>query len=269
MSLQLEIQQQLQRIEMQLGEAWRSELAAFDVNQLEHTLAEITAQRKLQKDGEFKMIHLDSKQQLMACFSPIVLSLLDKKVSYSSKRNAKLDELLEHYFNLDALALQHQQCLQEMKMCYELEHSLTTNESFLYKNILQCLLNEKIKYIIVLGRIAPELAELLKLCQIQFIENNFSEDFSHELNDVADIELKKLFWKRKTKQGIELSQQITAFNTQLLADLNLMKAHDLSTLIDDFMYGEHMFEKISVFGEFTETIYKNHLEKLKKKPSHA
>ena len=36
--------------------------------------------------------------------------------------------------------------------------------------------------------------------------------------------------------------------------------HYAAHLIDDLLYGEHVFEKISVFGEFTETILKHHLE---------
>ena len=36
--------------------------------------------------------------------------------------------------------------------------------------------------------------------------------------------------------------------------------HYAAHLIDDLLYGEHVFEKTSVFGEFTETILKHHLE---------
>ena len=58
----------------------------------------------------------------------------------------------------------------------------------------------------------------------------------------------------------QVCQSIAQENAALVSRQFHMKLDDAEHLIDDLMYSEHLFEKLSVFGEFTETIFKNSLE---------
>ncbi|WP_407307112.1 hypothetical protein [Acinetobacter sp.] len=77
---------------------------------------------------------------------------------------------------------------------------------------------------------------------------------------LSKIDFKKFLWKRKTAELAQVCQSIAQENAVLVSCQFHIKLNDAEHLIDDLMYSEHLFEKLSVFGEFTETIFKNKLE---------
>ena len=91
----------------------------------------------------------------------------------------------------------------------------------------------------------------IQVIQQKLMQQNF---------DLTEIEFKKLLWKRKTDSVAVTCEEITLANIELVTQLSGIQHADAERLIDDLMYSEHLFEKVSVFGEFTETIYKHQLK---------
>ena len=258
------MQQQFEWLKQKLQQqSWQDNLLQdLHYHDFESLYQEIVRVRvKAQQATGYAIIQAQPQVENFALvFSPIILSLMGHTAIFYAPAASSATQVLQQYFNLDALAQAHDQALQDMQLCFDVQQKIENQAYFELLASVKALLNPHVSHVILIDPISIELSAWMSTfgCQSYHIQSLQS------VGKFTDIDYKTLFWKRKSPENIKCCQHITHSISQLLNHLNLMKAHDLERLIDDFMYSEHLFEKISVFGEFTETIYKDHLLKSKK-----
>ncbi|ATO20406.1 hypothetical protein BS636_12395 [Acinetobacter sp. LoGeW2-3] len=195
--------------------------------------------------------------RLSYVFSPLILSVLKHKTIFISPANAELQQVLGEYFRVEALQLKHTQALQEMDICFNLAVDSCSVQDLQRYAVFKALLDPHCKSLIVIG---TELDSSLKILVESFGVQVIQQKLMQQHFDLTEIEFRKLLWKRKTDPVAEVCKEITTANIELVTQLSGIQNSDAERLIDDLMYSEHLFEKVSVFGEFTETIYKHQLK---------
>ena len=68
----------------------------------------------------------------------------------------------------------------------------------------------------------------------------------------------QLLFKNKNDKYIQLCTKFSKINAKLLKILNLYSFDQAQLLIDDMFYSEHIFEKLSVYGEYMQTKIQYH-----------
>lgn len=146
-----------------------------------------------------------------------------------------------------------------MNLCLDLVPTEFNAAEFRIYALAKALLDPACQHMTMIGQSGLNQAnkeQLASLFQVQIDEILLDQ----KPFNLPEIDFKKLFWKRKTPELAQVCQSITQENAPLVSRQFHMKLNDAAHLIDDLMYSEHLFEKLSVFGEFTETIFKNNLE---------
>lgn len=219
----------------------------------------IAAQQREHTEVTHHVMLLDqfNPSRLSYVFSPLILSVLKHKTIFISSANAELQHVLGEYFRVEALKLNHTQALQEMDICFDLATYGCSVADLQHYAVFKALLDPNCKRLIVIGN---ELDTALKILLESFGIQMIQQKLAQQKFDLSEIEFKKLLWKRKTDPVAEVCEEITTANIELVTQLSGIQHADAERLIDDLMYSEHLFEKVSVFGEFTETIYKHQLK---------
>ncbi|OTG65021.1 hypothetical protein [Acinetobacter silvestris] len=196
------------------------------------------------------------ENSLSYLFSPFINAILNQKTIYIAPRQNIVEHVYAEYFRLDALKLNKCQTLIEMDMDLDLVSSEFNATEFRIYALAKALLDPNCQHIFLIGQsgldagIKQQIAEMakIKIDEIKIRQEHFNLNL---------IDFKTLFWKKKSEDSAELCKSITQANAPLISQQFNMKLHDAERLIDDLMYSEHLLEKLSVFGEFTETIFKH------------
>ncbi|OAL79275.1 hypothetical protein AY606_07600 [Acinetobacter sp. SFB] len=199
------------------------------------------------------------ENNLSYLFTPFIHAVLNQNTIYIAPRQNIVEQVYTHYFRLDALELKNQQSIAEMNLCLDLVPTGFNVVEFRVYALAKALLDPACQHITIIGQSGLDSYAEQKLASLFGVQ---IEEISLDQKqcNLAEIDFKKLFWKRKTPELARVCQNITNENAPLVSRQFRMKLNDAAHLIDDLMYSEHLFEKLSVFGEFTETIFKNSLE---------
>lgn len=193
--------------------------------------------------------------------TPLLCSVLNYPTHYVARAEPWLMQFYTHYFRTDALASAKAKSLSEMQLCFDLQDTALNASEFYVASVLQALLDPHTQRIVTLG--APSLiAELKQQLEGYYLIEWLEVPAIDLAVDVTQIDLKKLFWKRKDDALAQVSQRIAYDNSRLVAALCQLSRVDAERFIEDLMYGEHVFEKVSVLGEFSDTVYKHQQEQL-------
>ena len=186
-------------------------------------------------------------------FSPLISSALKYKTHFIATQSSAIYAVYEQYFRIAALELHHSHAIDEMDLCLDL---ISAEKNLALHTMFTALSDHTCQQVICLGSALGQAQK--RLLEHYGIQTHYLETEPHTF-DLSNVNLQQLFWKRKNELHATLCQQITAFNVPFIQYLTQMKNAQVARLIDDLMYGEHMLEKVSVFGEFTETIYKQQM----------
>lgn len=209
---------------------------------------------------------LQQSQQIPSisyAISPLLCSVLNHHTYYVAQAETWLTDFYQQYFRIDALETAKVASMQSMQICLDLQSNVLNPKEFYIASLLQALLDSKAKMLVTLG--SQQLIAEIKQQLMAYYSVNIIE-IQHVFSSIqlTPAELKKLFWKRKDDTVAQASQQIAYDNSRLVAKLCNLSRTDAERFIEDLMYGEHVFEKVSVLGEFSDTIYKHEHEKLHK-----
>ena len=230
-------------------------LDEFDVI-LQQSLAVRSAQ---QSSHDYIIQSSTLENSLSYLFTPFIHAVLNQNTIYIAPRQNIVEQVYAHYLHLDALELKNQQSITEMNLCLDLVPTEFDDAEFRIYALAKALLDPACQHMTMIGQSGLNQAnkeQLASLFQVQIDEILLDQ----KPFNLPEIDFKKLFWKRKTPELAQVCQSITQENAPLVSRQFHMKLNDAAHLIDDLMYSEHLFEKLSVFGEFTETIFKNNLE---------
>ena len=225
-----------------------------ELNEIEYYFTEQKKLREQCKETRVLLCLADSDKQNQAYFfSPMISSALKYKTHFIAKKSQTIQAVYEQYFRIDALALKHAHAIDEMDLCLDL---ISPEQNLALYTLWAALSQPECQQVICLGSVFDQAqVDLLAHFGIQMV---YLTTEPHEL-DLSEVNLQQLFWKRKSDIHAKVCQKITALNTPYIQYLTQMQNTQAARLIDDLMYGEHMLEKVSVFGEFTETIYKQQM----------
>jgi len=235
-------------------------LAIESIEEFDSLLQQNLAIRATQQTSHQYIIQSSTlENSLSYLFTPFIQAVLNQNTVYIAPRTNIVEQVYTHYFRLDALALQNQQSILEMSLCLDLVPADFNAIEFKLYALAKALLDPACQHIVMIGKggLEPNIKDqLTQVFKIKVDEISLNQ----QQFDVSEIDFKKLFWKRKTPELAHICQRIARENAALIGQNLHLKLKDAEHLIDDLMYSEHLFEKLSVFGEFTETIFKNHLE---------
>lgn len=249
-------EQQLQNIFMYLG--------CKDVASLEACLEQAVKKRASETSNQLYVLQqAEQTPSISYAIAPLLCSVLDHTTHYVAQAEDWLTQFYQHYFRIDALASAKVQSLNNMQICLTLSDTDLKPLEFYVASLLQALMDPKAKTIVTLGQqtlISELKAQFMGYYGVRILEI----DSAFTPIALTDAQFKKLFWKRKDEQLEQVSQQIAYDNSRLVAKLCDLSRTDAERFIDDLMYGEHVFEKVSVLGEFSDTVYKHQQEMLHK-----
>ena len=71
--------------------------------------------------------------------------------------------------------------------------------------------------------------------------------------DSTELNMRKLLFKNKDQQYIELCEKFSKLNAQLLSVSGRYGQTQAKQLVEDMFYAEHIYEKLSVYAEYMQT----------------
>ena len=234
-----------------------------DVVALDQALEQSLQQRPQHANNLYLLQQSQQTASIAYAIAPLLSSVLNYPSHYLAQAEAWLVDFYQHYFRIDALASAKLQSLQDMQLCLDLVENDLDHTEFYIASLLQALLDRQTKRIVTLGstQLITELKQqLMAYYGVEILE--IHQPFSHV--ELTEVDVKKLFWKRKDEHLAQVSQSIAYDNSRMVAKLCQLSRTDAECFIEDLMYGEHVFEKVSVLGEFSDTIYKHEREKMHK-----
>ena len=235
-------------------------LGIESLNEFEAMLQQSVNARSAEKSSHNYIIQSSTlTNSLSYLFSPFIHAVLNQNTIYIAPRQNIVEQVYAHYFRLDALALANQQSITEMNLCLDLVPTEFNAAEFGIYAFAKALIDPACRHITVIGQ--SRLNQAMKDKLVQTYNVQIDEIVLEQKQfDLTKIDFKKLFWKIKTPELAQVCHSIAHENAPLVSRQFHMKLNDAEHLIDDLMYSEHLFEKLSVFAEFTETIFKNNLE---------
>lgn len=195
-------------------------------------------------------------------FSPFVLANLNQKVIYSTPATSAVLDVFQRYYQVEAQSFRQDfESLDALNLVIDLMPNDLSDRDFLHLALVKTLCRSDISSIFLISPLAIDLqkcAELEKFFQIQ-IQVLSTEALGNMLLD-EPLNLAKLLFKKKDLCYSELCQQFSKLNAELLQSCVDYRDQQLQHLIDDMFYTEHIYEKLSVYGEFMQTRLQNHLQ---------
>ncbi|EPF74269.1 hypothetical protein [Acinetobacter rudis] len=195
-------------------------------------------------------------------FAPFVLANLNQKVIYSTPATAAVLDVFNPYYQAEAKQFRQDfEALDALNLVIDLMPDDLSDVDFLHLALVKALCRSDISSIFLLSPLEidqQKCAELEKFFQIKIkVLSTASLD---NLQIDAPLNFRKLLFKNKDTCYSELCQQFARLNAELLHGCVDYRDQQLQHLIDDMFYTEHIYEKLSVYGEFMQTRLQNHLQ---------
>lgn len=248
----------------QLSEVFNSEICFDDILKcLDLDLHELTtqllhaAQCRIQEQANCtaiiqSAIHLQS-YDIAYLFSPFILSNLNQKTIYTTPKTKTVSNIFNQYFDTSEMELaKNTEILQDLNFSIQFSNIEQDNTVFLYQYLFAALCNKKVKNIFILSEIKTH-SNQLKSLEIQFGVRIFMISSTHKKLDILDLDMRKLLFKNKDVQYVELCADFSEMNAQILVPLVTLTLDQATHLVDDMFYSEHVFEKLSVYSEYMTT----------------
>lgn len=231
---------------------------------VEATLLRAKMLRQIEKAGQIAIIQdpiTDHIEDLAYLFSPFILANLNQKVIYHTAENEQVLSILSRYYHVNQsnIGLNFDELLDSLGLFIQLNNEELTLEDLFYTNLINSLCNSKVSRIICITRLNINL-ELINLIadflhvQIEII----ALENQAEYLDISKINMLQLVFKNKNDEYIQLCTKLSKMNAKLLNILDLYGFEHAQLLIEDMFYSEHIFEKLSVYGEYLQTKIQYH-----------
>lgn len=75
-----------------------------------------------------------------------------------------------------------------------------------------------------------------------------------DLKGLDQLDMRKLLFKNKDETYVKLCAQFALMNAELVGLCDTFTPPQMTHLIDDMFYSEHIFEKLSVYSEYMQTL---------------
>ena len=240
-----------------ISEKLRHFLAQQYLN-LEATLLRAKVLRDLSKSHVQYIVQsaIHAEQASIAfLFSPFILAHLDHPVIYSSPATPSVLNILNRYYQAEQKQnLKIDDVLEALNIYLDLSDDAFNDIDFFYFSLIKGLCRTDVSQIFLLTDLNLNTRKIAELEQyfnvtIRYIRTN-SADL---IIDCTKWDMRKLFFKHKDAEYIALCEKFAALNAQLVLSYGSYNRQQAIQLVEDMFYAEHIYEKLSVYGEYMQT----------------
>ncbi|MHA3105411.1 hypothetical protein ACX1N1_14905 [Acinetobacter sp. ANC 3791] len=195
-------------------------------------------------------------------FSPFIFANLNKPCIYSTPNTAMIENILERFGQVD-YKIKADYALDAMHMYLDIRESTYSDTEMLQLGLLRALCRPDLKHVFLITdttklntQAITEIEQFLKI-HIHPIHKQRQSEWVVPV--ATEIKLKKLLFKHKDVQYMALCEYFSQQNAELLKCCDSLKLEQNTRLIEDMFYSEHIFEKMSVYSEYIQTLSQNAL----------
>jgi len=226
---------------------------------LEATLLRAKVLRDFSKTQTVYLIqsHIEPQQSSLAyLFSPFIFANLNKAAIYTTPATAPVLSILNKYYQADKkVVFKIDEVLESLKIYLDLELTNIQEIDFLYLKLIKALCRSDISTIFLITHLELDLEALKQLEQFLKIKIHWVKVVKDEgLKGVDQLDMRKLLFKNKDEAYVQLCARFAQMNAALVGLCDTFTASQMTHLIDDMFYSEHIFEKLSVYSEYMQTL---------------
>ncbi|MFI8124505.1 hypothetical protein [Acinetobacter sp. ABJ-A23_2] len=226
---------------------------------LEATLLRAKVLRDFSKTQTVYLIqsHIEPQQSSLAyLFSPFIFANLNKAAIYTTPATAPVLSILNKYYQADKkVVFKVDEVLESLKIYLDLELTNIQEIDFLYLKLIKALCRSDLSTVFLITSLDVDVEHLKALEQflkvkIYWIKTTKDDD----LKNLNGLEMRKLLFKNKDETYVKLCAKFAQMNAALVGLCDTFTASQMTHLIDDMFYSEHIFEKLSVYSEYIQTL---------------
>ncbi|AVF44581.1 TPA: hypothetical protein JIZ13_04480 [Acinetobacter nosocomialis] len=226
---------------------------------LEATLLRAKVLRDFSKTQIVYLIqsHIEPQQSSLAyLFSPFIFANLNKAAIYTTPATPPVLTILNKYYQADKkVVFKIDEVLESLKIYLDLELIEMGEADFIYLKLIKALCRSDISTIFLITHLELDLDALKELEQFLKIKIYCVKDVKDEgLKGVDQLDMRKLLFKNKDEAYVQLCAHFAQMNAALVGLCDIFTASQMTHLIDDMFYSEHIFEKLSVYSEYMQTL---------------
>ncbi|MDO7194982.1 hypothetical protein Q5M49_15010 [Acinetobacter nosocomialis] len=226
---------------------------------LEATLLRAKVLRDFSKTQIVYLIqsHIEPQQSSLAyLFSPFIFANLNKAAIYTTPATPPVLTILNKYYQADKkVVFKIDEVLESLKIYLDLELIEMGEADFIYLKLIKALCRSDLSTVFLITSLDVDVEHLKALEQflkvkIYWIKTTKDDD----LKKLNGLEMRKLLFKNKDETYVKLCAKFAQMNAALVGLCDTFTAGQMTHLIDDMFYSEHIFEKLSVYSEYIQTL---------------
>ena len=240
-----------------LSEKLKQKLTQKFVN-LEATLLRAKVLRELSKAKADYIVQsaIQNEQSSLAyLFAPFILGNLNQTAIYHSQATAPVLNLLSRYYQAEKKQhLKIDDVLGALNIYLDLHDTDLDDVDFFYYALLHALCRADISQIFLITHLkldSQKIAEIEQFFKIKI--HSIHIDPLDKIMGSTELNMRKLFFKNKDQQYIDLCEKFSKLNAQLLSASGHYSQTQAKQLVEDMFYAEHIYEKLSVYAEYMQT----------------
>jgi len=201
--------------------------------------------------------HIEPQQSSLAyLFSPFIFANLNKAAIYTTPATEPVLYILSKYYQADKKVLfKVDEVLESLKVYLDLELAALSEVEFIYLSFIKALCRSDLSTIFLITHLELDLEVLKQLEQFLKIKIHWIKTLKDEdLKGLDQLDMRKLLFKNKDETYVKLCAQFALMNAELVGLCDTFTPPQMTHLIDDMFYSEHIFEKLSVYSEYMQTL---------------
>lgn len=201
----------------------------------------------------------EEQSSLAFLFSPFILGSLNQTVIYHSQATSPILNILNRYYQAEKkpnFKIDH--VLDALNIYLDLSDIELDDVEFFYFSLINALCRADVSQIFLITHLnidVNKIAEIEHFFQIKI----YCIDIDPEEKIIGNTELnmRKLLFKHKDLNHIELCEKFSKLNARLLSANGSYTQEQAYQLVEDMFYAEHIYEKLSVYAEYIQTCLQN------------
>lgn len=226
---------------------------------LEATLLRAKVLRDFSKTQIVYLIqsHIEPQQSSLAyLFSPFIFANLNKAAIYTTPATPPVLTILNKYYQADKkVVFKIDEVLESLKIYLDLELIEMGEADFIYLKLIKTLCRSDISTVFLITHLELDLEALKQLEQFLKIKIHWVKVVKDEGLKGVDLGGRRIIKKKnKDEAYVQLCAHFAQMNAALVGLCDTFTTSQMTHLIDDMFYSEHIFEKLSVYSEYMQTL---------------
>lgn len=226
---------------------------------LEATLLRAKVLRDFSKTQIVYLIqsHIEPQQSSLAyLFSPFIFANLNKAAIYTTPATPHVLTILNKYYQADKkVVFKIDEVLESLKIYLDLELIEMGEADFIYLKLIKALCRSDISTVFLITHLELDLEALKQLEQFLKIKIHWVKVVKDEGLKGVDLGGRRIIKKKnKDEAYVQLCAHFAQMNAALVGLCDTFTTSQMTHLIDDMFYSEHIFEKLSVYSEYMQTL---------------